>query len=132
MYSPRKGSFTGHARYVQLGPLPIESNFRMLQGNLSTVSRPHSSNHHLTTARNNLLPGSLDAHSPCVSIRLISQLDHARERHRASLSSRASTYDSIAIDSLEDELDICFHKGLNPEVNYCCPTSAVLWSLQPV
>jgi len=34
MYSPTDSSFTRHASQVQLDPLPIESNLRMLQGNL--------------------------------------------------------------------------------------------------
>lgn len=111
---------------MQLDPLPIESNFRMLQGSLSTVSRRHVPNHSLVPARNNSHPGSLDASSPSGSIRLVSRLDHARERHHASLNSRAPIYDRVAMDELEDELDLRFHKGLNPDVYYRCPTSEVI------
>ena len=92
----------------------------MLQGSLSTVSRRHVPNHSLVPA------GSLDASSPSGSIRLVSRLDHARERHHASLNSRAPVYDRVAMDDLEDELDLRFHKGLNPDVYYRCPTSEVI------
>jgi hypothetical protein len=37
-----------------------------------------------------------------------------------------STYDSAAMDDLEDELDLRFHKGLNPDVYYRCPTLEVI------
>jgi hypothetical protein len=36
-----------------------------------------------------------------------------------------TTKNSTAMDDLEDELDLRFHRGLNPDVYYRCPTLEV-------
>ena len=76
-----------------------------------------------------LAAGSLDA---SLSIRLNSSFDHARRRIRVApfISPVAPQYNSVAMEDLEDELDLRYHKGLNPDVYYRCPTLEVMTPFQ--
>jgi hypothetical protein len=120
-----------YARSVQLVPLPIESNLRRCRATLADPDPTQSASSlgteqpHPPEARALTLPCSpfVPSHG-CIT--------HESGAVNKPLNSRASIHASAAMDDLEDELDLRFHKGLNPDVYYRCPTLEVISSSQSV
>lgn len=68
--------------------------------------------------RNHLRHGWLGKLIPdAATVRLRLRTESAIRLHPSSTTTRGSCVNRVAMDDLDDELDLCYHLGVNTEVN---------------